>query len=668
MTSIQDIQAQSINAIRFLSADAIQTANSGHPGICMGAAALTYALWTRHLRFNPHDPGWPDRDRFVLSGGHGSMLLYAMLHLTGYDISLDQIKRFRQWGSITPGHPEYKHTPGVEVTTGPLGQGVGNAVGMAIAEAHLAAIFNRPGHSVIDHYTYALVTDGDLMEGISSEAASIAGHLKLGKLIFLYDDNNISIDGTTDLTFTENVGARFESFGWHVQTITNGNDVNAVDEAITKAKTDPRPSIIICKTHIGYGLPTKQDSAESHGAPPGEEELSGAKKKLGWPDKMFYVPEEVYEHFREAIPRGETLKHQWEKRFAKYEDKYPDLARELKRRLEGKLPEGWEEKIPSFEASEKGTATRNASGKVINAIASVVTELVGGSADLTPSNKTAIASSRPLSPDSLDGRNIHYGVREHSMGAIVNGMAVHGGIIPFSGTFFIFSDYMRPPIRLSAMSRYPSIWVFSHDSIGLGEDGPTHQPIEQLATLRAIPGLCVIRPADANEVAEAWRIAIRNRDGPTVLVFTRQKVPILDRSRYAPAEGVKRGAYVLADIGDGDPEIILIASGSEVHLITEAADVLASEGTTVRVVSFPSWELFKKQPREYQDTVLPPKAKKRLAVEAGVSMGWEQWIGPEGRMISIEEFGKSAPYQVLFEKFGFTVDNVLTHARELLGQ
>ncbi len=594
------------------------------------------------------------------------MLLYSMLHLTGYDVSLDQIKQFRQWGSITPGHPEYGLTPGVEVTTGPLGQGVGNAVGMAIAEAHLAAEFNRPEHPIIDHYTYALVTDGDLMEGISSEAASIAGHLRLGKLIFLYDDNNISIDGSTDLTFTERVGGRFESFGWHVQTVDDGNDVDAVDEAISKAKDDPRPSLIICKTHIGYGFPTKQDSETSHGAPPGEEELRGAKKKLGWPDKMFYVPEEVYEHFKKAIPRGKNFEREWEEQLKKYEQDYPELANELKRRLAGELPNGWEELVPTFGADKKGLATRSASGKVINAVAKVITEMVGGSADLTPSNKTEIKSSKPLQADSLDGRNIHFGVREHSMGAIVNGMAVHGGIIPFCGTFFIFSDYMRPPIRLSAMSGYPSIWVFSHDSIGLGEDGPTHQPIEQLAAMRAIPKLPIIRPADANEVAEAWKIAIRNRAGPTVLVFTRQKVPTFDRNKYASAEGVQKGAYVLADLGDGEPEIILMASGSEVHLITEAADVLAAEGTSVRVVSFPSWELFKEQPAEYKESVLPSKIKKRLAVEAGISMGWEQWIGPEGKMISIETFGRSAPYRVLFEKFGFTVDNVLAQARALL--
>ncbi len=665
MTSADELQTKAINAIRFLSADAIQTANSGHPGMCMGAAALTYALWMRHLRFNPHNPDWPNRDRFVLSGGHGSMLLYSMLHLTGYDVSLDEIKNFRQWGSITPGHPEYNHTPGVEVTTGPLGQGVGNAVGMAIAEAHLAAVFNRPGHEIIDHYTYALVTDGDLMEGISSEAASIAGHLRLGKLIFLYDDNDISIDGSTDLTFTEDVGKRFEAFGWHVQTVKDGNDVDAVDKAISKAKEDPRPSLIICRTHIGFGLPTKQDSAESHGAPPGEEELRGAKEKLGWPDKMFYVPDEVYDHYRGSIPRGEDLEKQWKEAFAEYEKAYPELAAELQRRLEGRLPEGWEKVIPSFDA-ESRMATRSASGKVINALAPVLTELVGGSADLTPSNKTSINSSKPLQADSMDGRNIHYGVREHAMGAIVNGMAVHGGLIPFCGTFFIFSDYMKPAIRLSALSDYPSIWLFTHDSIGLGEDGPTHQPIEQLISLRATPNLCIIRPADANEVAESWKIAIKNRDRPTVLVFTRQKVPTLDRSKYASAEGLARGAYVLADVGDGDPEMLLMASGSEVHLIVEAAEILAKDGKSVRVVSFPSWELFKAQPKEYQDSVLPPNLTKRLAVEAGVSLGWERWIGPHGRMISIEEFGKSAPYKVLFEKFGFTVDNVVKQARDLL--
>ncbi|MGQ4871726.1 MAG: transketolase [Candidatus Thorarchaeota archaeon] len=667
MTAPQDLQNRAINAIRFLSADAIQTARSGHPGMCMGAAALTYTVWTRHLKHNPRNPNWPDRDRFVLSGGHGSMLLYSVLYLTGYDITLDQIKRFRQWNSGTPGHPEYGKTAGVEVTTGPLGQGVGNAVGMAIAEAHLAAVFNRPGHDIIDHYTYAVVTDGDLMEGISSEAASLAGHLKLGKLILLYDDNDISIDGSTDITFTEDVAARFEAQGWHVQVVKNGNDVEEVDSAIRTAKADDRPSLIICKTHIGYGFPTIQNSEKSHGAPPGEEELIGAKRRLGWPtEPWFYVPDDVLRHFREAVSQGQKAEDDWKKRLEAYKSEYPELAEELERRLDGRLPEGWENLIPTFEPDEKGMPTRSASSQVINALAPTLTELIGGSADLTHSNKTWMECTTAFQADSRTGRNIHYGVREHAMGAIVNGMAVHGGLKPFCGTFFIFSDYMRTPIRLSAMSHYPSIWVFSHDSIGLGEDGPTHQPVEQLASLRAMPGLSVIRPADANEVAEAWKVALSRTDRPTALLFTRQTVPVIDRRKYGSAEGLRHGAYVLADLGDGPPEIVLMASGSEVHITLEAGEQLAAEGIGVRVVSFPSWDLFEEQTQEYRDSVLPPRVRRRLAVEAGVSMGWEKWIGPEGRMISMEEYGRSAPYSVLFEKFGFTVDNVVKQAKGLL--
>jgi len=665
----QELQTRAINAIRFLSADAVQTANSGHPGMCMGAAPLIYTIWMRHMRFNPRDPSWPDRDRFVLSGGHGSMLIYSMLYLTGYDLTLEQIKRFRQWNSGTPGHPEYGVTPGVEVTTGPLGQGVGNAVGLAIAERHLAATFNRPGHEVVDHYTFVIASDGDLMEGISYEASSLAGHLGLGKLIVLYDDNRISIDGETSLTFTEDVLARFEAQNWHVQRVQDGNDVEAIDRAIARGKEDPRPSLIACRTHIGYGFPTIQDSAASHGAPPGEEELRGAKERLGWPtEPKFYVPEEALQHFRQAIERGERVENEWRERFESYRQEFPDLAREFERRMQRRLPEGWDERIPSFAPDPKGMATRVASGEVLNAIAGLMPELFGGSADLTPSNKTWIEGSSSFQRDSPEGRNVHYGVREHAMGAITNGLAVHGGLRPFAGTFFIFSDYMRPAIRLSAMSHYPSIWWFTHDSIGLGEDGPTHQPIEHLASLRAIPNLCVIRPADANEVAEAWRVALQRVDRPTALIFTRQRVPVIDRSRYASAAGLSRGAYVLADLPDGagDPQIVLMASGSEVHLILEAGERLAEEGTRVRVVSFPSWDLFEEQPAEYRNSVLPPSVRARLAVEAGVSQGWRRWVGPDGQTISIEEFGKSAPYKVLFEKFGFTVENVVDAARGML--
>ena len=661
------LQEKALNTIRFLAADAIQDAKSGHPGMPMGAAAMAYTLWTRHLRFNPQNPNCIDRDRFVLSGGHGSMLLYALLHLSGYDLSLDDIKKFRQWGSLTPGHPEYGHTHGVEVTTGPLGQGFGNCVGLAIAEAHLAAEFNQPDHEITNHFTYAIVTDGDLMEGISYEGASVAGHLQLGKLIMLYDDNRISIDGGTDITFTEDVASRFETQGWHVQKVKDGNDVDAIDAAVIKAKEDPRPSLILCRTHIGYGLPTKQDTPKAHGEPAGEDELKGAKEKLGWPsDSRYYIPEDVLTHFREAVTQGQKLENEWKDRFQKYNNAYPEKAADLIRRMEGRLPEIWDSKLPTFTADEKGIATRAASGKVINAIASSLPELMGGSADLTGSNKTWIDGSPAFQKDSREGRNIFFGVREHIMGAIVNGLAVDGGIMPFSGTFFVFADYMRPAIRLSALSGYPSIWVFTHDSIGLGEDGPTHQPIEHLASLRAIPNLVVIRPADANEVAFAWKVAISRRIGPTVLVFTRQKISVLDRSKYAPASGVEKGAYVLADFGKGDPDIILMSSGSEVSLIVQAAEILHAEGVKVRVVSFPSWRLFEAQDQKYKDSVLLPDVTKRLAVEAGISQGWRRWLGEQGSMISMERFGASAPAEVLFEKFGFSVDNILARAKELL--
>ncbi|MFW9787312.1 MAG: transketolase [Candidatus Thorarchaeota archaeon] len=662
-----NLQDRSINTIRFLSADAVQRANSGHPGMPMGAAAMAYALWTRHLRFNPKNPEWWDRDRFVLSGGHGSMLLYSLLYLTGYELSKEDIMDFRQLGCKTPGHPENFCTPGVEVTTGPLGQGLGNSVGMAIAEAHLEAIFNKPDHKILDHYIYTIVTDGDLMEGLSSETASLAGHLKLGKLILLYDDNRISIDGSTDLTFSEDRGARFEALGWHIQHVRNGNDVDAVDKAIESAKKDPRPSLILCKTHIGYGLPTRQDTAKAHGEPAGEEELEGAKKKLGWPlEPKFFVPDDVLDFYRKIGERGEEKENQWKKRFDEYNKAYPELAAELSRRMKGELAEGWDSDLPSFSVEDGPLATRGASGKVINALAVKLPEMVGGSADLTPSNKTWINDSPSFQADSPEGQNIHYGVREHAMGAAVNGMAAHGGIIPFSGTFLMFSDYMRPSIRLSALSRHRSIWVFTHDSIGVGEDGPTHQPVEHIASLRAIPDLVVIRPGDANEVVEAWKIAIERTHGPTLIALTRQKISILDRSKYAPASGLKKGAYVLADLGK-TPEIILMATGSEVPLIVEAGEKLNAEGVSVRLVSFPSWELFESQSKDYRDSVLLPSISKRLAVEAGVSQGWRKWVGDTGDILSVERFGRSAPSKVVFEAYGFTVENVLKKARNLLG-
>ncbi len=660
------LQDRSINAIRFLSADAIQRANSGHPGMPMGAAAMAYALWTRHLRFNPKNPDWWDRDRFILSGGHGSMLLYSLLYLTGYDISIEDIMDFRQLGCKTPGHPENFCTPGVEVTTGPLGQGLGNSVGMAIAETHLAAIFNKSNHNIINHYTYAIVTDGDLMEGLSSEAASLAGHLRLGKLILLYDDNRISIDGSTDLTFTEDRGARFEALGWHIQHVKDGNDVDEVDKAIQRAKNDKRPSLLLCKTHIGFGLPSKQDTEKAHGEPVGEEELVGAKKKLGWPlEPMFYVPDDVLEYYRKIGENGTEHESEWTKRFESYSSAYPKLASELERRMRRHLLDEWDKNLPRFDVKDGPVATRSASGKVINALAQKLPELIGGSADLTPSNKTWINDSPSFQADSPHGRNIHYGVREHTMGAVVNGLAAHGGIIPFSGTFLMFSDYMRPAIRLSALSKHRSIWVFTHDSIGVGEDGPTHQPVEHLASLRAIPGLVVIRPGDANEVVEAWRVAIERVQGPTLFAFTRQNIPVLDRSRYATAAGLKKGAYVLADLGES-PDIILMATGSEVPLMVDAGEQLHTEGVNVRLVSFPSWELFESQNQEYRDSVLLPTVKKRLAIEAGVSQGWSKWVGDNGGIISVDKFGKSAPSKVIFEAYGFTIGNVLEKARELL--
>jgi transketolase len=662
-----DLDRRAINTLRFLSVDAIQKANSGHPGLPMGTAAMAYVLWTRHLRFNPKNPGWPGRDRFVLSGGHGSALLYSLLYLSGYDLSLDQIKAFRQWGSLTPGHPEYELTPGVEVTTGPLGQGFANGVGMAVAEAHLAAEFNRPGFQVVNHNIYGIVTDGDLMEGVASEAASLAGHLGLGKIIYLYDDNRISIDGSTDLAFTEDRAARFVAYGWHVIKISDGNDLKAVDSAIRKAKKDPRPTLIICRTHIGYGLPTRQDTAKAHGEPPGQEELNGAKVNLDWPtDPTFYVPEDVLALFRKAIRRGERAEQAWRKRLRAYLAEYPQLDTELERRLMADLPENWDNDLPVFPADAKGMATRAASGTIINALAGRLPELMGGSADLAPSNNTWIKDLPAFQKATPQGRNFHFGVREHAMGAIINGMAVHGGVIPYGGTFLVFSDYMRPAVRLSAHSHYPSIWIYTHDSIGLGEDGPTHQPVEHLAALRAIPNLVVIRPADANEVTEAWKVAISRRHGPTALILTRQAVPTLDRSIYAPASELSRGAYVLADIGDSKPELILMASGSEVSIMLEAGIKLASEGVNLRLVSFPSWELFMTQEESYRYQVFPPEIKARISIEAGVGQGWERWVGDSGGILSIEKFGASAPYKIIYENYGLTVENILTRARQIL--
>ncbi len=667
MTISKELQEKAINAIRFLSADAVEQANSGHPGLPMGTAAMAYTIWMKHMRFNPANPDWSNRDRFVLSGGHGSAMLYSLLYLTGFNLSLDEVKNFRQWGSLTPGHPEYGLTAGIEATTGPLGQGFANGVGMAIAEAHLAAEFNKPGYNLIDHYTYAIVTDGDLMEGIASEAASLAGHLKLGKLIYLYDDNRISIEGSTDIAFTEDRAARFEAYGWHVQKVADGNDVAAIDAAIQAAKQDERPSLIVCRTRIGYGLPTRQDTAAAHGAPPGEEELNGAKEKLGWPiEPRFFVPDDVLAHFRETVERGTQQENEWNASFAAYKAAFPKAASQLESRLAGKLPAGWDKDLPVFPADPKGAATRKSSGKVINVLAAALPALMGGSADLAPSNNTLIAGSPDFQADTPEGRNLRFGVREHAMGAIINGMCYHKGFIPYCATFMTFTDYLRPAMRLAALSELPTIWVMTHDSIFLGEDGPTHQPVEHLAALRAIPNLNVIRPADANETVEAWKVAIESKSTPTMLALSRQNVPTLDREVYASADGLSKGAYVLKDFGSGTPDLILMASGSEVGLITAAGEALAAEGIHVRLVSFPCWKLFAAQDAAYQESVLPKAVTKRLAVEAGVSLGWERWIGHEGGMISIERFGASAPANVLAEKFGFTADNVIAHAKKLL--
>ena len=667
MTISNTLQEKAINAIRFLSADAVEQANSGHPGLPMGTAAMAYTIWMKHMRFNPANPDWSNRDRFVLSGGHGSAMLYSLLYLTGFNLPLDEIKNFRQWGSLTPGHPEYGWTVGVETTTGPLGQGFANGVGMALAEAHLAAVFNKPDHEIIDHYTYAIVTDGDLMEGVASEAASLAGHLKLGKLIYLYDDNRISIDGSTDISFTENRAARFEAYGWHVQKVADGNDVTAIDAAIQAAKQDERPSLIVCRTHIGYGLPTRQDTAAAHGAPPGEEELNGAKEKLGWPiEPRFFVPDDVLAHFRSALERGAQQEAKWNTAFVTYKAAFPEAASQMESQLAGKLPASWDKDLPVFPADPKGAATRKSSGAVINALAGNLPALMGGSADLAPSNNTLIKNSIDFQADTPEGRNLRFGVREHAMGAIINGMAYHKGLIPYGATFMVFTDYVRPAMRLAALSHLRTIWVMTHDSIFLGEDGPTHQPVEHLAAMRAIPNLNVIRPADANETAEAWKVAIESESTPTMLALSRQNVPTLDREVYAPATGLRKGAYVLKDFGTGTPDIILIASGSEVGLITAAGEALAAEGINVRLVSFPCWKLFAAQDAAYRESVLPKAVTKRLAVEAGISLGWERWIGLDGDIISIERFGASAPAKILAEKFGFTADNVIARAKALL--
>ena len=673
-----------INTIRFLSVDAVQKANSGHPGMPMGAAPMTYVLWTRFLKHNPSNPHWFDRDRFVLSAGHGSMLLYSLLHLTGYDLSLDDIKQFRQWGSKTPGHPERGHTPGVEITTGPLGQGFGNAVGMAITEAQLAARYNRAGFEGINHRTYAIVSDGDLMEGVASEAASLAGHLRLGKLTCLYDDNRVTLAAGTDITFSEHRARRFDAYGWHTVIVADGNDLAAIDAALQAAHGETaRPSLLLIRTHIGYGSPNKHDKFEAHGSPLGVDEVRLTKQNLGWPlEPPFLIPDSALTHFRQALTRGARAEAAWNERMAAYAQAFPQPAEEMRRSLRGELPPDWDADMPVFSADAKGIATRVASGKVMNAIAARLPALTGGSADLDPSTHTELDKLGDFNPpsDTSDdlqgsagggwsyaGRNVHFGVREHAMGAIVNGIAAHGGAIPYGASFLIFSDYMRPPIRLAALMGLHAVHVFTHDSIALGEDGPTHQPVEQLAGLRAIPNLIVIRPGDANETAVAWKLALETSDRPVVLVLSRQNVPTLDRSRYASATGLRSGAYVLSDASGGNPELILIATGSEVGLIVTAAQRLEEEGIRVRCVSMPSWELFDALTQSHRDSVLPPSVLARLAVEAGSAQGWRRYVGDRGAVLSVERFGASAPSNEVLQHYGFTVDNVCVRARALLG-
>ena len=658
-----------INTLRFLAVDMVQKANSGHPGLPMGSASMAYALWDRSLKFNPRDPDWPDRDRFVLSAGHGCALLYALLHVTGFDLPLEELKRFRQWGSRTPGHPEYGKTPGVEATTGPLGQGLANGVGMAIAEVALGARFNRPGHRIVDHYTYVLVSDGDLEEGISSEAGSDAGHLHLDKLIVLYADNHITIEGSTELTFTEDRMARFAAFGWHVQRVEQSNDVDAVALALQNAREKSgRPSLIAVRTHIGFGSPHKQDTAAAHGEALGVEEVRLTKEGMGWPvEPSFHIPEEALEHFRRAVARGDSAQTEWASRFKAYVQQYPGLAEEFQRVIDRRLPNDWDADLPAFRAADGPMATRVASGKVIEALGPRLPEIMGGSADLGPSTHTNIDGAGNFEPENWAGRNMHFGIRENAMGAILNGMALHRGLIPYGGTFFVFTDYMRPPMLLADMDALPVIYVFTHDSIGMGEDGPTHQPVEQLLGLRSIPGMVVLRPADANETVAAWRVAIGRKKGPVALVLTRQGLPVLDLGSYPsiPA-GVPLGGYTLADSPEGDrPEIILIATGSEVHLALEGRERLATENVQARVVSMPSTNLFASQPDDYRGKILPTGVP-LLVIEAGASLGWKSYVGAQIAVIGVDTFGASAPGSVVMQHYGFTVENVCKQAHAVL--
>jgi len=676
-----ELDKLAVNTIRFLSVDAVQKANSGHPGLPLGAAPMAYVLWTKFLKHNPSNPKWFNRDRFVLSAGHGSMLLYSLLHLTGYDLPLDEIKKFRQWGSKTPGHPELGITPGVETTTGPLGQGFANGVGMAIAEAYLAETYNKPDCEIINHYTYGLVSDGDLMEGVSAEAAPLAGHLKLGKLIYLYDNNHITLSSATPVTFTEDHEQRFRAYGWHTQSIEDGNDLAAIEQAIRNAQEETeRPSLILVRTHIGFGSPNKQDTCAAHGSPLGDDEVKLTKQNLGWPvEPDFLIPEEASEHFRKAIKNGEKEETKWGNNFSKYKELYPELVTELLNSINGTLPEKWDKDIPQFPADKKGMATRVASGKVMNAFSPFLKGFIGGSADLNTSTHTELKDAGNFEHPSMAvgdlqgaakgvwsyaGKNLQYGVREHGMASISNGMAAHGGIIPFTATFLTFSDYMRPAIRLGSLMELNVVYVFTHDSIALGEDGPTHQSIEHVASLRAIPRLVVIRPADANETAVAWRVAIESKKAPVALILTRQDIPTLDRKKFADAEKLRLGAYILLDTPN--PDVIIIATGSEVNLIVEAQEKLSKQNIAARLVSMPSWELFEEQSEEYKNAVLPPSVKTRIVVEAGVSQGWHRYIGDKGDTICVDTFGASAPGDVVMHEYGFNVENVCNRVVALL--
>ena len=653
-----------INTLRFLAIDAVQQANSGHPGLPMGAASMAWTLWSRHLKHDPQAPRWFDRDRFVLSAGHGSMLLYGLLHVFGYELGLEDLIKFRQWGSLTPGHPESGLTPGVETTTGPLGQGFANGVGFALAERLLAARFNRPGFPVVDHHTYGIVSDGDLMEGISHEAASLAGHLGLGKLIYLYDDNGITIDGPTSLSFSEDVPARFAAYGWHVLRVEDGNDVEALDDALGEARAEhTRPSLIAVRTHIGFGSPNRQDTSGVHGSPLGADEIAKTRANLKWDLEPFDVPLDVYGQAREATSRGNAERIEWAELMVRYEAEYPALATEFAQWRSGELPAGWEQALPEFVAGDD-MATRQASGKVLSALAPVLGQLVGGSADLTPSNNTLVKGREAQGRETPAGQYFHFGIREHAMAAVCNGLVLHGGLRPFCSTFLVFSDYMRPSIRLSALMHQPVIYVFTHDSIGVGEDGPTHQPVEHFAALRAIPHLVFLRPADAAETAASWKVALERCFGPSALALTRQKLPQSAATAERAAAGVPRGAYIVRD-GGTSPSVLLMASGSELSVVMGAADLLEREGIPTRVVSFPSWELFAEQPQSYRDEVLPPGLKRRVAVEAGISMGWDRWVGDHGRIVALDRYGASAPAEVLFEQFGFTPEHVADVARSL---